>query len=511
MRDKRNLLVLAISVALWFVIWEFGLRLFIRHGRGSSAVLAEMAPEKPVDTMEARRYIEQMPASDQTDRRWFIEDPPKLPNRTAPSPESVALYNEYAKRGLYPPQSTYIWNRYMAEEELCHSNFHFKDYAPTMSVSVFTPPSFTIHPAYRFRPNSTLASGLVTNQFGLRGHPITLVKPPKTIRIAFVGASTTENPPNFPFSYPEFIEHWLNLYARANHYDVHFEALNAGREGINSTDIAAIVQQELLPLDPDLVVYYEGSNQFAAQMLANPYIPARIDIDPADPIVDHKVPAFLRTHLATADLLDRALNRFGSIGEPRKPDYQLVWPEHVDLQNPDPDSSRLPLLLPVIIKDLDSIKANMGSIGGRLVLCSFEWYTPEGVRLSPQRHTYIYKQLNTVLWPLRYADVRQAADFQNRVFRNYAAARKISFVDVASQFPQDPNLFIDAIHMTATGERVKAWVVFQQLVPVLRGQIESGQLPRAPGGKRLPPPPSQAASKMPIACSDADHQRARVE
>ena len=46
-----------------------------------------------------------------------------------------------------------------------------------------------------------------------------------------------------------------------------FEVLNAGRESINSTDIAAIMQGELAPLAPDLVVYYEGATQFNLRSL----------------------------------------------------------------------------------------------------------------------------------------------------------------------------------------------------------------------------------------------------
>ena len=43
---------------------------------------------------------------------------------------------------------------------------------------------------------------------------------------------------------------------------MHFEVLNAARESIVSTDNVAIVKNEVAPLRPDLVVYYEGGNQF---------------------------------------------------------------------------------------------------------------------------------------------------------------------------------------------------------------------------------------------------------
>src|SRR5262249_20014225 len=188
MRDKRNLLLLAASVFVGLLVWELGLRLFTRYGRGSTAVQAEMAPEKTIDTAEAVRYVEQMPIAAGTDRKWFTEDPPKLDNRTAPAPEVLARFGDFQKLRLHPEQAENGWNRYLVEDQRCSLNPYgwFNAYPKTMTVKAFTPPTPTTPPAYRFLPGSTGASGLVTNQFGLRGHSITLAKPPKTIRIAFL-------------------------------------------------------------------------------------------------------------------------------------------------------------------------------------------------------------------------------------------------------------------------------------------------------------------------------------
>ncbi len=80
--------------------------------------------------------------------------------------------------------------------------------------------------------------------------------------------------------------------------------------------------------------------------------------------------------------------------------------------------------------------------------------------------------------------MRRLADFQNRVFRNYSAERELEFVDVAKQFPRDPNLVWDAIHNTPAGVRVRSWIILQELVPILRDRIEQGILPR-PDRERL--------------------------
>ena len=504
---KSFLLVLG-SVLLSLVAIETGLRLVT--GFGATRTASAAISDKPVNTQDALQYLDRVPLSPGTDRRWFTENPPPLPNRHRPSPEQIARFNEYKQDGVFADQSDYIWNRNFVEGTRCAPESLFKNYPDR--VLAFDPPSPTIHPFYRFPPNNTGVGGLVTNDFGMRGPPVPLTKPPRTIRLAFIGSSTTVDYHNFAFSYPEYVTFWLNRYAESNHLDVRFEVLNAGREGINSTDISAIVRDELLPLDPDLAIYNGGANQFpSANQLVSPRIPPRQNIDPNDPIARHVVPELIRTHFAIGDLIDRASNGFSAVGEPRKPTYRIRWPHGVDEQNPDVDRTNLPLQLPVIVKDLDSMRSSLKTIGSDLVVCSFEWYASDKIPLSPVRHRYIYEQLNTLLWPLRYSDIRRLANFHNRVLGRYAASRGLVFLDVAKQIPEDPNLFVDAIHMTETGERLKAWIVFQEIAPVLRRKIESGELPRPAGSHRIPPPPSLAAGEISTRCETPTGPFTRVD
>lgn len=497
--DKKALLLAPVSVLIALLICEAGLRLLTRFSPRSAeaAVIPGAAIDKPLDVSEAARYIAAMPAAMGTDRRWFSEDPPPLPNRTPVSPERLQRFKDFERRGLYGPQADYIWNREYVERERCAPKSLFRNYPPTLLA--FDPPDGGPYPHYRFAPGTTTASRLVTNQFGLRGPPLSLVKPPKTVRIAFIGASTTVNDHAFPFSYPERVVYWLNRFAGSNHYDVRFEVLNAGREGLLSDDFVAILRDELLPLDPDIAVYYEGSNEFNFQGMLVPYQPPRQQVDPRDPVARHVVPAVLREHLALANLVDRVVNGFSSLDEPRKPLHTLFWPMGVNEQAPNIQSPKLPLHLTTIIQHLDAIRGGLQSIGARLAVCSFEWLGRDGLALSGTRHAFIYKQLNTFLWPLRYSEIRRLADFQNRVLHRYAESRGVPFIDVADALPQDPNLFVDAIHMTDPGERVKAWIVFQQLAPMLRAEIESGQLPR-PASLHLPKPPSLDATEMSTHC-----------
>ncbi|MBV8392559.1 MAG: hypothetical protein JOY81_05200, partial [Alphaproteobacteria bacterium] len=70
------------------------------------------------------------------------------------------------------------------------------------------------------------------------------------------------------------------------------------------------------------------------------------------------------------------------------------------------------------------------------------------------------------------------AAFQNRVFANYAAQYRLPFIDVARDMPLDPDLFEDSVHTNAAGTRLRAWIVLQQLVPIIERRLASHAWPR---------------------------------
>jgi hypothetical protein len=113
-----------------------------------------------------------------------------------------------------------------------------------------------------------------------------------------------------------------------------------------------------------------------------------------------------------------------------------------------------------------------------MVMTTFNWFAYDGMVLDPARHRNLYGYLNRVYWPISYANIRRAADFQNRVFKDWAADQRVPLIDVARLMPQEPDLYDDAIHNTYTGTRVRAWIIFEALVPLLERDIEAGLLPR---------------------------------
>ena len=122
------------------------------------------------------------------------------------------------------------------------------------------------------------------------------------------------------------------------------------------------------------------------------------------------------------------------------------------------------------------------------MLASFFWLVKDGMVLDPIRHRAILEYLNQGYAPFRYHDMERLAAFENRVFAKYASAHKLAFIDIARLMPFDPDLYVDAIHNTYAGERLRAWVFFQHLLPIVEGRLKSGTWPRKVKPSNAQPP-----------------------
>jgi hypothetical protein len=256
--------------------------------------------------------------------------------------------------------------------------------------------------------------------------------------------------------------------------------------GINSHSIAAIVGQELVPVEPDLVVFYEGANQFWPETVVSL-------VDPRDaarrPAIPRSV-AVATAYSATARRVERLAERHsaGDGSEPAKPRTAVHWPADVDERDPAVNSPHLPMDLPAVLRDLDAMRNALAGIHAELVMSSFIWIVRDGMPLDVDRDFTLYDYLNRTYWPFTYAQMRRMADFQNRVFEAYARVHHLPFIDVAAQFPIDPALTGDAIHLRYQGLALQAWMFLQHLIPIVEERVADGRLPRAPAttGARHP-------------------------
>ncbi len=448
----------------------------------ASPTLAAQPEPAPVAAAAPDRYtlenfVKEHRFSRAIEAKW-IHSMPEPVNKYEVLPEHQANRDNYGYR------ANYLWNEHLSEDYFAYSGIF--DALPP-EIKLFEAPWRTAMPRYRYPPNVTLPTGLTTNQFGWRGKQINLQKAPDTIRIAAVGASTTVGGHSLPFSYPEMLEHWLNLWSQANNYGLKFEVINAGREGLGSHDIEAVLRYEVLPLEVDYVIYYEGSNQFHPETVVSFPPEYTLGQPPAGVVPnlsnvesdDKNLLDYLSEYSAVAARARSIVEQFLYTGqEPPKPEQSFHLPEGLNEFNPDRSQLGNALALRKILKDLDRIKQDLDEQQVKMVMTTFNWFAYDGMALDPARHRNLYGYLNRVYWPISYANIRRAADFQNRVFKRWAADQRVPLIDVAGLMPREPDLYDDAIHNTYVGTQVRAWIIFEALIPLLEQDIEAGVLPR---------------------------------
>ena len=437
---------------------------------------------KFVDPSDAATFAASVPVAAGVERAWFALDPEQL---TA-SPADPELHQRYWSHEGHELESVYEWNRAYVQEAICAATDvdravfrHLED------IYVFDAPHGEKRPSYRFLPATSYPSGLRTNAFGWRGADIDPAKPATKLRVAFVGASTTVGAHRDPFSYPDYVGRWLREWARVRHPRLSVDVINAGREGVDSSSIAAIVESELVPVSPDVVIYYEGANQFWPTNFVVNDVPLRV-------LRTLSPPAWLELRSALAARLLHVTRHAASDGaEPAKPPVWVRWPSDLSEDDPALDDPRLPVQLPAILSDLDRMRRSLDANGGVLALSSFMWLVRDGLVLDRARDALVFDYLNRSYWPFSYAHLRRYIDFENRVFRRYAVTHGLLFLDVAGNYPFDPRLFVDGIHMTPAGVKLHAWLVFQQLVPFLDSALAAGRLPIG-SGQPVQVPPTRA-------------------
>jgi len=487
---------LAVSAALLAVLAaEATTRLVDGFALISVALVRVRPPIPPVsaggkwlDPHEASGDASRVPLAPGVDARWFALDPDPPP----PQPVDPELNRRYWAAAGHELPAVYEWNRQFISSVLCRGDRSTHPYlagqlASLRELYVFDPAGATPFPTYRFLRSTHYPSGLRTNAFGWRGPDLPLNKPPGRIRVAFVGASTTVDAHADPFSYPEYIARWLTEWAKAQPRPISFDVVNAGREGILSNSIAAVVRQELVPVRPDLVVYYEGANQFWPNSFTTRPVVRVLEALGARTALDRYSALTARFH----DWIERPPTET----EPPKPSIAVSWPRDLDEFDPPLDDARLPVQLPQILQDLDRIREDLTPIDATLMLSSFVALVDPGLVLVPERDAIVFRELNERYWPFSYAHMRRFFDFENRVFRKYARAHQLPFNDLDAVYPRDPRLFVDTVHMTPAGVKLKAWIVFQHVVAEIDRRLRDGRLPIADQGGRATHPAFAGAAR----------------
>jgi hypothetical protein len=444
---------------------------------------------KPHDTEPAAptlRYAQKFILDPSFKITSYETDPPdydRTPKRPLPAgwAKAVAAYKPApGARAFVKSEFEFLYN-YNWLVDACRTGFHsnvIKFYKKNPGfVYAFRSPDDSINPPYRIAPSAWDRGTDYYNNFGFRGPDMFARKPARVIRLAFLGASTTAN--GWPFTYPEYVVHFLQVWANANNLNVDFQVINAGRGGTDSPIISKIMRYEVAPLHPDIVVYYEGANDLHVNSIVRTPNEAPATSNPSvlQPFM-HLTYLPLEQYSALLDrIYELFLRRGGPAAEPPKPPHTLTF----DLTQKDPDLSRddLPFNLHRQITDLRDMAAAAKSVGAEFFLTSFVTLVHDGLLLDPERHRIILQGLNDEYAPLTYKEIREAVDFQNAVYRKLAQTDHHPFLNVDKYFPQDPDLFADMVHFgSSAGYRLQGWIVAQLLAPYIRDAIKNGGLPK---------------------------------
>ena len=285
---------------------------------------------------------------------------------------------------------------------------------------------WTLRPGHEVR-GSTFH--ITINSHGFRGDEFTVNKPPRTIRIVCLGASTT-----FSGETSSNATTWTHLLQQQIQQDfpqVKVEVINAAVPGYVAADNLKNLKHRVLALDPDLVIYYELNNQIVrdTQQLARErgLLPAQHSAV-VKAIVDHSL---------LANLVDKNL--------------KIYWRGRSTATRID----SIPLSLPTqFLGDLEEMRRILSERGVPMVLSTFV----VKYRRDQDRATQI-ANADVAFYYMPWMSIEgmlQAMDVYNQAILDFARDKQLHAIDDRFAVPADAAHFVDCMHLSTLGNAVMA-------------------------------------------------------
>jgi hypothetical protein len=411
------------------------------------------------------------------DPAWFAAPPARIEKQGNPELQARTAANPTAMQ-----QENYLWNSALLGHPDASQVALIRGFKED---TLFAFPSFddSPYPRYRLYPDNDFRPvGWITNHWGWLSVDMAVRKPPRTFRVGILGDSTSHN------LYGFHLQGFLDAWAKARNLGVKFEVANAGRQGLGFEDELAAMKYELGPMGLDYVVEYfaPGFSLVPPQMAAFATFPPGVKAgapppreqsplrDSAGRALSAIAPALARR----VDGGDTHADSNGLLPEPVKPRVELHLPPvsagRVDLKeaNKDPYFAR-------IVSQLDRLKALAQTLRAVPFVSTERLCVWDGLKLRSDADKNLYETLNGPLfWPFSYADLRQMLATHNGTIVAWAQANGANVIDIDGRMPKSTDICGDPWHDTELGQRMRAWLIFQAIVPQVTQDLRSHLAPR---------------------------------
>lgn len=324
------------------------------------------------------------------------------------------------------------------------------------------------YPQYLFKPGLRMAlvgNRLVpakpgepvywsSNSWGFRGPEFPFVKSPGVIRIVCLGASTTEGMQGDQETYPYYLQQELaRLYPRRQ-----IEVINAGHHAMNIDDLLAILRERVLPLQPDIIIFYEAANVHYEPLFKPVGLPCA---GKSCWLLNY--PQWYQWAYGRSALFVLLSNQLGWNNLKPPP-----MPHTFDDPSTDPSLNHH-------IDGLRQIVQETKEKGITIVVSSFVNLTYDGFDVSYQDNPWIFDNTYKFWYPILPAENARIFQYMNQQFSQLAQEAGVPFFDAASLFPKDIRYFdSDYIHFTPEGNRLFAGFFARYLIDRVLPPLDKG-------------------------------------
>lgn len=468
--QRPRLWQLGLASLLWFGICGEVLGRFQGNWRFDRVALAQRpavaASKKSIEASERGR-LSSITYQSGVDPEWFFTPPVAIEKPS--HPELVARLD---CKVTCNQEENYIWNSAALTDPGTISIIR-----KTVIDNIFVFPTYdgSALPRYRLYPdNDYRPIAWVTNHWGWLSPDVGLAKPPRTVRVAIIGDSTSHN------EYAFYLQSFLNAWSDARRLGVRFEVMNAARQGLGLEDGISTLKYELAPLGPDYVYEYyapafsfsmpkmlQWANRPGAAVGGKP--PPQLASWAAgvvhtllDPLADISALARRLRDVATAQAADSILL------EPAKPNVRLAA-----IPPDDP-------YFKGVAASLDRLKSATESFRAKLLVSTERLCAWDGMGITYGRNRLVFDVVNGPLfWPFSYAQVRQMLNAHNNAIKSWARTNSVVVVDIDGRMPQGPELCEDVHHDIGIARRMRAWLIFQALMPEIAKDLRENRVPAA--------------------------------